>query len=162
MADPTLDTSPLSDTTPEPTISDVPPTRRESQTPVTALAAAAVDALLDRKAQEIRVIDLRGKGGVAALLVLATGATDTQVRALSESVRQGVKETHGEKPWRSEGTELNQWVVLDYVDLVVHLFQPERRSFYGLERLWGDAPYEDIDPDADSSAGIAMLHPSSE
>jgi ribosome-associated protein len=160
MADSALD--PSTDAAFEPAVSDVAPTRRESQTPVTALAAAAVDALLDRKAQEIRVIDLRGKGGVADLLVLATGATDTQVRALSESVRQGVKEEYGEKPWRSEGTELNQWVVLDYVDLVVHLFQPERRSFYGLERLWGDAPYEDIDPDADSSEGMAMLHPSSE
>ncbi len=161
MADPALDTSPLSDATPEPTISDVSPTRRDSQVPVTSLAASAVDALLDRKAHEIRVIDLRGKGGVSDLLVLATGATDVQVRALAESVRQQVKENHSEKPWRSEGTELNQWVVLDYVDLVVHLFQPERRSFYGLERLWGDAPYEDIDPDADSSAAIAMLHPAS-
>jgi ribosome-associated protein len=137
------------------------PTRRESQTPVTQLASAAVDALLDLKAQDIRVIDLRGVGGVADLFILATGATDIQVRALTEGVRRRVREEHGEKAWRKEGLEHHQWVVLDYVDLVVHLFQPERRTFYALERLWGDAPYEDVHPEADSAEEVKLLNAAS-
>lgn len=150
MPDPALDTRPPD-----------APTRRQSATPVLDLASAAVDALIDKKAQEVRVIDLRGIEGVAEVLVLASGATDIQVRALTEAVRESVRERSGEKPWRNEGTEDNRWVVLDYVDLVVHLFQPERRSFYGLERLWGDAPYEDVAPEADSSADVALLQPAS-
>jgi ribosome-associated protein len=146
MPDPALDTRPPG-----------APSRRESTTPVLHLAAAAVDALLDKKAQEVRVIDLRKIEGVAEVLVLASGSTDIQVRALTEAVREGVRERHDEKPWRNEGTEDNRWVVLDYVDLVVHLFQPERRAFYGLERLWGDAPYEDVPAEADSSADVALL-----
>lgn len=120
------------------------------------LAHAAVDALLDKKALDIRVIDVHGVSGVADVFVIATGAADQQMRAMAEAVRETVRERHGERPWHVEGLEHLQWIVLDYVDLVVHLFMPEKRAFYHLERLWGDAPSEDVPTDA-TADDVALL-----
>ena len=72
------------------------------------------------------------------------------MRAIAEAVREQVKEEIGERPWKREGTQHNQWVVLDYVNVVVHVFDRERRAYYDLERLWGDAPTEHVAEDADA------------
>ncbi len=135
----------------------VPPLKkRKTYTPVRALARAAVDAILDKKGLDVRVIDMHGVSGVADLFVIATGEADLQVRALAEAVREEIRETYDERPWHVEGIEHLQWVVLDYVDLVVHLFLPEKRAFYNLERLWGDAPTENV-PSEGSAADVVLL-----
>jgi ribosome-associated protein len=81
-----------------------------------------------------------------------------QVRAVAEAVREQIREQADERPWKREGMQHNQWVVLDYVDLVVHVFDRERREYYDLERLWGDAPMEHVADDADV---VKLLQPES-
>lgn len=135
------------------------PRKRATSTPVQALARTAVDAILDKKGFEIRVLDMRKVSGVADFFVVASGAADLQVRALADAVREEIKDAHGELPWHTEGQDHLQWVVLDYVDLVVHLFLPEKRAFYNLERLWGDAPVEDVETEG-SAADVKLLQDS--
>ena len=139
-----------------PSLTSAPARRRTSGIPVRVLARHAVDALLEKKGLDVRVIDVRGVSGVADIFVIATGESDLQVRAMVDAVRDHVQEATGERPWHVEGTDHHQWVVLDYVDLVVHVFMPERRAFYGLERLWGDAPSEEV-PDTGSGDTVALL-----
>lgn len=88
--------------------------------------------------------------GIADLFILATGDSDIQIRAIVDSVQRSLREDFREKAWRTEGTDHYQWVILDYVDLVVHVFNEEKRTFYSLERLWGDAPREEV---GDESSG---------
>lgn len=130
--------------------------KRTTHVPVRTLARTAVDAILQKKGFDIRVLDMRKVSGVADFFVVASGAADLQVRALADAVREEIKTQHGEHPWHLEGMEHLQWVVLDYVDLVVHLFLPEKRAFYNLERLWGDAPVEDVEPEG-SADDVALL-----
>jgi ribosome-associated protein len=73
-----------------------------------------------------------------------------------EAVQESLRTQAGEKPWHVEGIDHAHWVLLDYVDLVVHIFNPEKRAFYSLERLWGDAPREDV-PDDGAADGVALL-----
>ena len=72
--------------------------------------------------------------------VIATGRTNIQVRAIADEVEEQLRERGGEKPIGREGAGEDKWVLLDYGDVVVHVFQPEERDFYRLEKLWGDAP----------------------
>lgn len=126
--------------------------RTTDHAPPHRLAAAAVDALAERKAENITVLDLRPVGGVADYFVIGTGASDRQIRALARAVDEGVEEAYGEQPWHTEGLEHLQWVVLDYVDVVVHLFSKEKRAYYDLERLWGDADIEQVPAEAGAAA----------
>lgn len=132
------------------------PTRRSTQNPVGALAAAAVDAMLDKKAHQVTVMDMRGVSGVADVFVIGTGESDLQIKAIADAVTEKIREGYSEKPWHTEGYDGRQWVLLDYVDLVVHVFSHEKRNFYDLERLWGDAPTEEVPADA-SSEDVALL-----
>ena len=133
------------------------PRLRTATTPARVLAQHAVEGLLSKKAKDLRVIDLRGLAAPAEFFVLATGESELQLRAMMDAVRSEILDEAAEKPWHVEGTDFMQWVVLDYVDLVVHLFLPERRAYYGLERLWGDAPFEDV-PEDSSGDAVALLH----
>lgn len=122
------------------------------------LVARTVDALADGKAQDIAVMDLRGlSGAVADYFVLATGGSDRQLRALARSVDEHVEGTVGERPWHREGLEHLQWVLLDYVNVVVHLFSEEKRAYYDLERLWSDAAIEHV-PEEGDAGDVALLH----
>jgi ribosome-associated protein len=112
-----------------------------SQKPLPDLAAvqAAVGAIEDLKGRDILILDLRGLSEATDFFVLASGTSDAHVRGIADSVleklhRRGVRAHH------VEGLPVGRWVLLDFVDFVVHLFHPEMRSFYQLERLWGDAP----------------------
>ncbi|GAB5518958.1 MAG: ribosome silencing factor [Rhodothermales bacterium] len=134
-----------------------PDKQRATPIPVKTLARTAVDAALAKKASDVTVLDMRDVSGVADFFVLCNGDTDIQVRAIAEGVRMSIKEQCAELPWHSEGLDSLQWVLLDYVDLVVHVFQPEKRDFYSLERLWGDAEREDV-PDEASAADVALLN----
>jgi len=100
------------------------------------LAARVID---DRKGADISILDVSDLLQIVDVFVIATGMNRRQVQALAESVDERLRE-FGRRPIRREGRTEGEWLLLDYGDLVVHLFQPEARAFYSLERLWGDAP----------------------
>lgn len=102
-----------------------------------ALAIAA--AGLDKKAQGVEIIDVTGKVDYAELLVLMTGRSDRHVHAIAKGVQRDLKEQVGSMPLSVEGLTAAHWVLLDYNDVVVHVFQQEARLFYDLEGLWIDA-----------------------
>jgi len=98
--------------------------------------AAAI--LLDHKANDVVVLSLRGVSDMTDYFVIASGTSDTHVRALGENVLESMKK-EGSAAHHIEGLPQGRWVLLDYVDFVVHLFHPTLRNFYQLERLWSDA-----------------------
>jgi ribosome-associated protein len=98
---------------------------------------------LSRKAKDVVIMDLRKVTTMADYFVVCTGESETQVRAIADAVMEGMSKV-GEKPWHSEGLQNLQWVLLDYVDVVVHVFHKEARAFYGLEKLWGDAKIQKV------------------
>lgn len=125
--------------------------KRTPRNPGYLLAAHAVDAAAEKKAENIVVLDLRGISGVADYFVLATGGADLQIRAISNAIQDRIEERCDEAPWHTEGLEHMKWVLLDYVDVVVHIFSEEKRDHYDLERLWGDAESEQVPEDGDST-----------
>ena len=147
-------------TTPNPqTFSNQPETKsRESQLPAQELAQHAVEAALSKKATDIVIMDMRKVSGVADLFVICTGTSELQIKAIVEAIKDRIKEFADEKPWHLEGLESLQWVLLDYVDLVVHVFNEEKRQYYDLERLWGDAPKEGVSEE-DVLTAISLLNP---
>lgn len=139
---------------PTPSPSSPPQKMRSTQMPARDLAALVVEAMQSKKAVDVTVIDVREVSGVTDFFVIGTGESNLQVRAIAEAVRELVKERSGERPWKREGTQHNQWVLLDYVDVVAHVFDRERREYYDLERLWGDAPVEHV---AEDATEVALL-----
>lgn len=104
-----------------------------------ALAIEAARTAAEDKCEEIVVLDLRGVSPVCDYFVIATGTSDRQMRAVADHIEVAAR-AHNERPFRTAGLVEGQWIVLDYVDIVVHLFDPEHRRYYDLELLWGDAP----------------------
>jgi ribosome-associated protein len=100
---------------------------------------AALDAIEDLKANKVTVLDLRGLTDATDFFVIASGTSDAHVRGIAESVLEKLNR-RGYRAHHIEGLPGGRWVLLDFVDFVVHLFHPETRSFYQLERLWSDAP----------------------
>lgn len=95
--------------------------------------------LLDRKGEDIVVLDLRNIAEFTDYFMICTGSSDVQARALADAVIEGMKEA-GQRPLHVEGYDSRRWILIDFVDVVIHVLQPEERGFYTLERLWGDAP----------------------
>lgn len=104
------------------------------------LAAVIAGFAEDKKAHDIVELDLRGLVDYTDYFVICTGGTDRQVKAIHDGIHAGVKTEFGIMPRRVEGAGQAQWVLMDYLDVVVHMFVPELREFYGLERLWGEVP----------------------
>lgn len=102
-------------------------------------ARAAADALADKKGQDIVLLDVGDLITITDVFVIATGTSRPHVQTLAEEVVKRLKD-EGRPPVRHEGTAQAEWVLLDFGDIIVHVFQPEFREYYGLERLWGDAP----------------------
>jgi ribosome-associated protein len=102
------------------------------------LAQHAALICLEHKANEVVILDLRGVSDMTDFFVIASGTSDTHVRALAEHVLEELKRD-GAAAHHVEGLAQGRWVLLDYVDFVIHLFHPTLRSFYQLERLWSDA-----------------------
>lgn len=98
-----------------------------------------MDAIEDLKAHHVVILDLRGLNDATDYFVIASGTSDAHVRGIADSVMEKM-DRRGLHTHHVEGLTTGRWVLLDYVDFVVHLFHPETRSFYQLERLWGDAP----------------------
>lgn len=100
------------------------------------LTEVVVHALEDIKAVDTRVLDVRGLTGITDVMVITSGNTDRQVKALANNVMVKAKEA-GVRPLGVEGERVGEWALVDLGDVVVHIMQPEIREFYGLERLWG-------------------------
>jgi len=94
-----------------------------------------------KKAEDVVVLDMRAVTDVTDYFVICTGTVDVHVKTIADAIVEGMKEEGG-RPWHVEGYGGLQWVLIDFVDVVVHVFQPETRDFYALERLWGDAKRE--------------------
>jgi ribosome-associated protein len=107
------------------------------------LAYKIVDLAQDKKAKQIMVIDLNGLTGIADFFVLMSGESDIQIKAIADHITRELKNIKI-RVYHKEGFTSLRWVLLDYVDVVVHIFKPESREFYGLERLWGDAKIDFI------------------
>ena len=100
---------------------------------------AAADVLDGKQGRDIAILDMSELLGIVDVFVIATGTSKRLVRTLVEAVDMSL-ERYGRSPLRVEGMDTGDWSLVDYGDLVVHVFQPEARDFYSLERLWGDAP----------------------
>lgn len=105
-----------------------------------ALARAIATYAADKKAIDLVVLDLRGLPAYTDFFVISSGGTDRQAKAISDAIHMGMKTDHAMLPTRVEGLPAARWVVMDYVDVVAHVFVPEVREFYRLEQLWGDVP----------------------
>ena len=105
-----------------------------------ALAGAIGDYAADRKAIDIVQLDLRAIIGYTDFFVICTGRTERQTKAIHDAIHEGMKSAHRRLPQRVEGLPGARWILMDYLDVVVHVFTPETREHYRLEQLWGDAP----------------------
>ena len=105
-----------------------------------ALADRIASIANDRKARDIRVIDLRGIVSYTDFFVICSGNTERQTKAIHDAVHESLKHEDGLLPRRAEGAREARWILLDYLDCVVHIFTPEAREYYRLEQLWGEAP----------------------
>lgn len=104
------------------------------------LSKIIIEGMEEKKASDIVLMDLREvKGAVSDFFVICSGNSDTQIQAISESIEEEVEKKAGERPWRKEGLTNREWVLLDYVSVVAHVFRKDKRDFYALEELWGDA-----------------------
>lgn len=104
------------------------------------LSQVVVKGMQEIKAEDIVVMDLRSvNNAVADFFVICSGNSDTHIDAIAESIDYEVQKTDGQNPWHREGYNNKIWVLLDYVDVVVHVFNHDSREFYALESLWGDA-----------------------
>ncbi|MFQ6616205.1 MAG: ribosome silencing factor [Fidelibacterota bacterium] len=95
---------------------------------------------LSKKAEDIHVLDVRQITTITDYFIVCSGSTDVHVKAIHDSILEGLEAEI--KPWHVEGIDALRWVLMDYVDVVVHVFQPEVRDYYQLERLWADADME--------------------
>lgn len=112
---------------------------QESLSDLPAEIGRTAELALDRKAQDVTILDLRNLSSATDFFIIATGRSDTHVSAIADHVIDELKK-EGIRPVGVEGLRGGRWVLVDYVDFVVHVFHPTAREFYQLERLWGDAP----------------------
>jgi ribosome-associated protein len=104
------------------------------------LSQLVVKGMQERKAIDIVVMDLREvRNSVAEFFVICSGNSDKQLDAIAQSVDEEVYKGIKEDPWHSEGKNNKEWMLLDYSNVVAHIFKKDKRNFYGLEKLWGDA-----------------------
>jgi ribosome-associated protein len=135
-------------------VTDTDDQRRGGQIPPSRdTAAAAARAAASKQAQDIVVLDVSRLIVITDHFVICTATSSRQIRTVVEEIERALKEQLGVKPARREGEGDAGWWLLDYIDVVVHVFGPEERAYYDLERLWRDAPRLDWEePDAVSSA----------
>ena len=105
-----------------------------------ALADRIAELAADKLAQDVVVIDLRGVLGYTDYFVICSGNTDRQAKAIHDGIHLGLKKDHGLLPRRVEGLNEARWILMDYLDVIVHVFTPDARDYYRLEQLWGEAP----------------------
>ncbi|UOG74080.1 ribosome silencing factor [Hymenobacter tibetensis] len=110
------------------------------------LADVVVRGMQEKKGLDIVVMNLKElKNAVSDYFIICSASSDTQIDAIARSVEEEVEKLTGQSPWQTEGRMNREWVLLDYVDVVVHVFLRDRRQFYALEELWGDAEIQHIE-----------------
>ena len=110
------------------------------------LAELVVKGMQEKKAADICVIDLKSlHNAVSDYFVISSANSDTQLDAIARAVEEEVFKITQQNPWQSEGRTNKEWILLDYVDVVVHIFLKDKREFYALEELWGDAPIRHVE-----------------
>lgn len=119
-------------------------TTRKAAPRLPKTVSTIIRAARDKKAFDIIVLDLRKAGGFTDYFVICTGQNPRQISAIADGVIDAVRETIGEKPALVEGVQKSEWVLIDYFNVVVHVFSRDCRAFYGLERLWGNAVRHDL------------------
>ena len=119
------------------------------------LAHAAALNAVEKKATDIVIIDMRKIAAFTDYMVLATGQNTRQTKAIAEEVRRQLRDERGARPKRIEGDREGDWILLDFLDIVVHVFTPEAREFYRLDRLWRKAPQERLEDDGSFVARVA-------
>ena len=107
------------------------------------LASRSADLMLDKKAREVIIMDLRGLTSVTDFFVMGTGESDMQVKAIVDHLNEKIR-SEDTKPFHIEGYDKLSWVLIDYIDVVAHVFLPDTRDYYRLERLWADAKVSEI------------------
>jgi ribosome-associated protein len=110
------------------------------------IAVAIAEYASDGKALDIVQLDLRELISYTDYFVICTGRSDRQAKAIHDRIHLGMKTDHGILPARVEGVTQGDWILMDYLDVIVHVFTPETRDFYKLERLWGEAPALALEP----------------
>ncbi|MGI8593730.1 MAG: ribosome silencing factor [Solirubrobacteraceae bacterium] len=105
-----------------------------------ALAGTIAGYAAEKKAIDIVELDLRGVLDYTDFFVVCSGNTDRQTKAIHDGIHLGMKKEHGVLPRRVEGVSESRWILMDYLDVIVHVFTPDTRSYYALERLWGEVP----------------------
>jgi len=104
------------------------------------LCQLVAKGMMEKKGQEVAILDLRKvKNAIADFFVICSGTSDTQIDAIADSVEHEVYKAVEENPWHKEGKTNREWILIDYVDVVAHVFKKDRRKYYDLEELWGDA-----------------------
>ena len=105
-----------------------------------------VEAIQDTKGDKLMIFDLsKIENSVAETFIICSGNSNTQVSAIAGNIEKKVRNTLQERPWHVEGTENAMWILVDYVSVVVHVFQQETREYYDIEELWGDAKITHVD-----------------
>lgn len=107
------------------------------------LARLAGQFALEKKALDVKILDLRKLSSVCDFFVICSADVDVQAKAIADWITENLRQ-RGINYWHSEGYQACRWILLDYVDVVVHIFLPQVREFYGLESLWGDAKMEEV------------------
>jgi ribosome-associated protein len=119
--------------------------KRKTDTDSRRLCDAIVEGMQENKAKDIVVLDLRKiSNSVCDFFVICSGESSTQVDGISTSVTRHTRKELSEKPWHIEGKTNSEWVLLDYINVVAHIFYKDARSFYELEDLWSDAERTDV------------------
>ncbi len=108
-------------------------------------ALFAVECALDKKAHDLKLFEVKELSSLTDYLLIASGRSDRQVQAIGEHIRLEMKEKHGLLPLAIEGMDQGRWILLDYGDVMIHVFQPEVRGFYDLEGLWTEAPEVELE-----------------
>ncbi len=121
------------------------PKHRTPKDPHKLIAKQAGLYALEKKATDIKLMDVRDITPITDFFIICSASSDLQAKAIAENVIVKMREEQGLHPWKSEGWDSLQWVIIDFVDFVVHVFRESAREFYHLERLWADAPMEVIE-----------------
>jgi len=122
-----------------------PATERDAALGAAALAVEIAGIASDRKAIDIRVVDVSGLVSYTDYLVICSGNTERQTNAIRDAIHKQLKDDHALLPRRAEGAGEARWILLDYLDCIVHIFTPDARDFYRLDKLWGDAPQRTVE-----------------
>jgi ribosome-associated protein len=110
------------------------------------LATLIADGMLEKKGFDVQILDLRKiHKAITDFFVICSGNSDTQIDAIAQSVDEVVYKNTQQSPWHREGQQNKEWILLDYVDVVVHILKKDRREFYDIESLWGDADVRRIE-----------------